>query len=145
MVDVTMEPYSIVVKLRGVVGSLRLSCGDCPNLVCKGLVAASKGTNSGITASRIVWGREENTMALVASWGALCLHTAPTETYFPSKGRNFGNTSSYSPAPLLVISCLYLCKLMSVISLACLCACCCCIIQVAHLVAYLDNLLWCKV
>ena len=54
MVEVTSEPYSIVVKLRGVVRSLQFSCGDCPNLVCKGPVAASKGTNSGITASRIV-------------------------------------------------------------------------------------------
>ena len=57
MVEVTSKPYSIVVKLRGVVvvvGSLRLSCGDFPNLVCKGPVAASKGTNSGITTFRIV-------------------------------------------------------------------------------------------
>ena len=46
-------------------------------------------------------------MALVASWGALCLHTAPTETYFLSKGRNFGNTSSSPPVPLAVISYLY--------------------------------------
>ena len=46
-------------------------------------------------------------MALVASWGALCLHTTPTETYFLSKGRNFGNTSSSPPAPLVVISYLY--------------------------------------
>ena len=52
--EVTAEPYSIVVKLRGVVGSLQLSCGDCPNLVCKGSITAFKGTNSGITASRIV-------------------------------------------------------------------------------------------
>src|SRR3954470_3008745 len=112
-----------MVKLRGVVGS-----GDCPNLVCKGSVAASKDTNSGITVSRFVWGREENTVALVASWGALCLHTAPTETYFPLKGRNFGNTSSSSPASLLVILCLYLCKFICDISLACSCACCCCCI-----------------
>ena len=107
-----MEPYSIVVKLRGVVGSLQLSCGDSPNLVCKGLVAAFKGTNSGITTCRIVRGCEENTVALVASWGSLCLHTTPTETYFLSKGRNFGNTSSSPPAPLLVISYLYLCKIL---------------------------------
>ena len=46
-------------------------------------------------------------MALVAYWGALCLHTAPTETYFLSKGRNFGNTSSSSLVPLVVISNLY--------------------------------------
>jgi len=30
------EPYSIVVKLRGFVGSLQLSCGGCPNLVLLG-------------------------------------------------------------------------------------------------------------
>jgi hypothetical protein len=107
MEEVTSEPHSIVVKLRGVVGSLQLSCGDCPNLVCKGPVAAFKGTTSGITALCIVRGREENTVALVASWGALCLHTAPTKTYFPLKGRNFGNTSSSSPAPLVVTSYLY--------------------------------------
>ena len=64
-----------------------MSYGDSPNLVCKGSVTAFKGTNSGIPTSRIVWGREENTVALVASWGALCLHTAPTETYFPLKGK----------------------------------------------------------
>ena len=46
-------------------------------------------------------------MALVAYWGALCLHTAPTETYFLSKGRNFGNTSSSPSVPLVVISNLY--------------------------------------
>ena len=46
-------------------------------------------------------------MALVPSWGALCLHTAPTETYFLSKGRNFGNTSSSPSVPLVVISNLY--------------------------------------
>ena len=51
-------------------------------------------------------------VALVASWGAFCVHTAPTETYFLSKGRNFGNTSSSPPVPLLVISYLYLCKLI---------------------------------
>ncbi len=80
---------------------------SCPNLVCKGSVAAFKGTYSGITVPCIVRGREENTVALVAFWGALCLHTAPTETYFLSKGRNFGNTSSSSLVPLVVISNLY--------------------------------------
>ena len=74
-----------MVKLHGVVGSLRLSCGDCPNLVCKGPVAASKGTNSGITAFRIVWGREENTVALVASWGALCLQPLQRRRTSPQK------------------------------------------------------------
>src|SRR3989337_805428 len=107
MASFTSEPHSIVVKLRGGVGSLQFSCGDCPNLVWKGPVAAFKGTTSGITASCIVRGREENTVTLVASWGALCLHTAPTKTYFLSKERNFGNTSSSSPTPLVVISFLY--------------------------------------
>ena len=46
-------------------------------------------------------------MALVASLGALCLHTAPTETYFPLKGRNFGNTSASPPTPLVITSYLY--------------------------------------
>ena len=96
-----------MVKLRGLVGSLQALCGDSPNLVCKGSVAAFKGTYSGITVPCIVRGREENTVALVAFWGALCLHTAPTETYFLSKGRNFGNTSSSSSVPLAVISYLY--------------------------------------
>ena len=96
-----------MVKLRGLVGSLQALCGVCPNLVCKGSVAAFKGTYSGITVPCIVRGREENTVALVAYWGALCLHTAPTETYFLSKGRNFGNTSSSSLVPLVVISNLY--------------------------------------
>ena len=36
-----------------------------------------QGSLSGITASCIMQGREEITVALVASWGALCLHTAP--------------------------------------------------------------------
>ena len=60
-------------------------------------------------------------MALVASWGALCLHSALTETYFPSKEgtsvthRVFtGSTLGYL-VPLLVqaylccIPCLLLC------------------------------------
>ena len=46
-------------------------------------------------------------VTLVAYWGALCLHTAPTETYFLSKGRNFGDTSSSPSVPLVVISNLY--------------------------------------
>ena len=104
-------------KLHGVVGSLQLSCGDSSNLVCKGSVAASKGTNSGITASRIVRGREENKVALVAFWGVLCLHTAPTGTYFPLKERNSGNTSSSPPTPLLVNSCLTFASLLVVTSL----------------------------
>ena len=69
MVEVTLEPHYIVVKLRGIVGSLQFGCGESPNLACKGPVAAFKGTNSGITASCIVQGHEENTMALVSSKG----------------------------------------------------------------------------
>ena len=109
------SPRTHIVKLFGWVGILQLSCGDCPNLVCKGPVAAFKGTTSGITAPRIVWGREENTVALVASWGALCLHTALTETYFPSKGRNFGNTSSSPSIPLVVTSYLYIVQTLFVL------------------------------
>ena len=48
MVEVTSEPHSIVVKLRGIVGSLQLSHGDSPNLICKGSIAALKGTNGGV-------------------------------------------------------------------------------------------------
>ena len=96
-----------MVKLCGGVESLQFNCGESPDLVCKGPVAAFKGTTSGITASCIMRGREENTVALVASWGALCLHTTPTETCFPSTGRNFGNTSSSPSTPLVVISYLY--------------------------------------
>ena len=44
-----------------------------------------QGSLSGITAPCIVRGREEITVALVASWGALFLHTALTETYFSQK------------------------------------------------------------
>ena len=65
--------------------------GDRPQGLpkCMGPVTAPKGRHlygfsdrpqgslSGITASCIVQGREEITVALVASWGALCLHTAP--------------------------------------------------------------------
>ena len=36
-----------------------------------------QGSLSGITTSCIVRGHEDITVALVASWGALCLHTAP--------------------------------------------------------------------
>ena len=97
-----------MVKLHGLVRSLQASCRDSPNLVCKGSVAAFKSTYSGITVPCIVRGREKNTVALVAYRGALCLHTAPMETYFLSKGRNFGNTSSSSSVPLVVISNLYI-------------------------------------
>ena len=48
-----------------------------------------QGSLSGITASCIVRGREEITVALVASWGALCLYTALTEISI-RKGVNFG-------------------------------------------------------
>ena len=83
-----MEPQSIEVKLRGGVGSLQLSCGENPNLVC------------------IVRGREKN-MVVLTCWRALCLHTALMKMYFPLKGRNFGNTSLSPSTPLVVISHLY--------------------------------------
>ena len=78
-------------------------------------------------------------MALVASWGALCLHTVPTGTYFPLKGRNFGKTSSSSPAPLVVISYLYFAQALLVVY-PLLALVVVSIISAAHLVAHLDNL-----
>ena len=81
-------------------------------------------------------------MALVAYWGTLCLHTAPTETYFLSKGRSFGNTSSSPPVPLAVISYLYLVLVIVVVnSLLALVILVASIIQVAHLVVHIENLL----
>jgi hypothetical protein len=111
-----------MVKIRGGVGSLKLGCGESPNLLCKGSVVVFKGTTSGITASCNARGREDNTVTLVASWGALCLHTAPTETYLLLKGGNFGNTSSSSPAPLVVTSVLYF--VQAIVVLYHLLACC---------------------
>ena len=73
------------VKRRG----LQLGCGDCPEQFVRVPVTAPKvchlygfgdrpqGSLSGVTASCIVRGREEVFVALEASWGALCLHTAP--------------------------------------------------------------------
>ena len=99
MVEVTSEPYSIVVKFCGVVGELtptfvvfgaqslwckppakrrglQLGCGDRPEQLSR-FGDRPQGSLSGITTSCIVRGREEITVALAASWGALCLHTAP--------------------------------------------------------------------
>ena len=42
MVEDTSEPYFIVVKLRGVVGSLQFGCGEGPNIVCKGWAPPSR-------------------------------------------------------------------------------------------------------
>src|SRR5215216_4847838 len=71
--------------------------GDCP-----------QGSLSGITASCIVRGREEITVALVASWGALCLHTSPNGDWHP-QGCELRDTSSSPrasvisyPSPLLM-------------------------------------------
>ena len=77
----------------------------------------------------------------MAYWGALCLHTAPTETYSPSKGRNFGNTSSSSSVPLVVISYLYF-VFSTVVEyfLLALVVIVGSIIYVAHLVIILENL-----
>ena len=110
---------SLWCKAPGKRRGLQLGCGDRPEQFVRVLVTAPKGCHlygfddrpqgslSGITASCIVRGREEITVALVASWGALCLHTALTETYFLERERNSGNTSSSPPAPLLVTSYLY--------------------------------------
>ena len=78
-------------------------------------------------------------MTLVASWGALFLHTAPTETYFLSKGRNFGNTSLSPPTPLVVISYLYFVLTLLVLLILLTCGVVFASI-IVHLVAYLDNL-----
>ena len=96
--------------------------GDRPQGLpkCTGSVTAPKGRHlygfcdrpqgslSGITASCIVRGREEITVALVASWGALCLHTAPNGDYHP-QGCELRDTSSSPrasvisyPSPLLM-------------------------------------------
>ena len=81
-------------------------------------------------------------MALVAYWGALCLHTAPMETYFLSKGRNFGNTSSSSLVPLAVISYLYFVLVIVVMySLLAFVILVVSIIYVAHVVVHMENLL----
>jgi hypothetical protein len=64
-------------NLSGFLGSLQLSCGDCPKL-CMGPVTALKGPIV-IGYSILVGGLEEITVSLRGIWGALCLHTAPTE------------------------------------------------------------------
>ena len=59
----------------------------------------------------------------------------------PPKGRNFGNTSSSPPAPLVVISSLYFVHVYIVLyHLIALVVVVVCIIYVVHLVAHLDNL-----
>ena len=64
---VTLEPHSIVMKLRGGVESLQLSYRESPNFICKDPVATFKGIANGLTTPCIVPGREENTVSLVAS------------------------------------------------------------------------------
>ena len=93
---------SLWCKALGKHRDLQLGCGDCPEQFVRVPVTTPKGYQSvlvpmtaskgchlygfgdrpqgslsGITASCIVREREEITVALVASWGALCLHTAP--------------------------------------------------------------------
>ena len=84
--SVGVSNYVVEIAPSNLTGS-----GDRPQGLpkCTGSVTAPKGCHlygfgdrpqgslSGITASCIVQGREEITVALVASWGALCLHTAP--------------------------------------------------------------------
>ena len=106
-------------KRRG----LQLGCGDCPEQFVRVPVTAPKGCHlygfgdrpqgslSGITASCIVRGREEITVVLVASWGALCLHTAPTEISI-RKGVNFGIHHRLRVPRLSLTRTLYLCTLL---------------------------------
>ena len=110
--------------------------------ICTGSVTAPKrchlygfgdrpqGSLSGITASCIVREREEITVALVASWGALCLHTALTEISI-RKGVNFGIHHRLPVPRLSLTRTLYLCTLLCdshIVS---------CYISFYHLVVYL--------
>ena len=70
-----------------------------------------QGSLSRITTSCIVQGREEITVALVESWGALCLHTAPTEISI-RKGVNFGIHHRLRVPRLSLTRTLYLCTLL---------------------------------
>ena len=99
---VVFEAQSLWCKAPGKRQGLQLGCGDRPEQFVRVPVTAPKGCQSvrvlvtapkgchlygfgdrpqgslsGITASCIVRGCEEITVALVASWGALCLHIAP--------------------------------------------------------------------
>ena len=126
---------SLWCKAPGKRRGLQLGCGDCPEqfvrvpvtaprvATCTGSVTAPKGCHlygfgdrpqgslSGITASCIVRGREEITVALVASWGALCLHTALTEISI-RKGVNFGIHHRLPVPRLSLTRTLYLCTLL---------------------------------
>ena len=93
---------SLWCKALGKHRGLQLGCGDCPEQFLRVPVTTPKGCQSVrvpvtapkgchlyrfgdhpqgslsvIPTSCIVRGREDITVALVASWGALCLHTAP--------------------------------------------------------------------
>jgi hypothetical protein len=78
---------SFVVSQWRLLRSLQLSCGDCPKL-CTGSVTALKCPIV-VGSSILVGGLEEITLSLRGVWGALCLHTAPTEIS-THKGVNFG-------------------------------------------------------
>jgi hypothetical protein len=78
---------SFVVPQWRLLGSLQLSCGDCPKL-CTGSVTTLKCPIV-IGSSILVGGLEEIMVSLRGVWGALCLHTAPTEIS-TRKGVNFG-------------------------------------------------------
>jgi hypothetical protein len=77
---------SFVVPQWRFIGSLQLSCGDCPKL-CTGSVTALKCPIV-IGSSILVGGLEEITVSLCGVWGALCLHNALTEISI-CKGVNF--------------------------------------------------------
>jgi hypothetical protein len=90
----------VVSSLRGFLGSLQFSCGCVPQSPCKGfgefpqyhrLVerASLRGLLTG-EQGEPPW-----------CWSTPCHHTSPTKTYFPSKGRNYGNTSLCLRSPLL--------------------------------------------
>jgi hypothetical protein len=78
---------SFVVPQWRFLGSLQLSCGYCPKL-CTGSMNALKCPRV-IGSSILVEGLEEIMVSLRGVWGALCLHTAPTEIN-TCKGVNFG-------------------------------------------------------
>ena len=70
-----------------------------------------QGFLSGVMTPCIARECEENTMALVAFWGALCLHTALTEISI-RKGVNFGIHHRLPVPRLSLTRTLYLCTLL---------------------------------
>jgi hypothetical protein len=74
-------------KLYGLLRSLKLSYGYCPKITR--LRDLPQGSHSGSRIPILVGRIEENTASLCGVWGALCLHTSPTESK-TRKGMNFG-------------------------------------------------------